>query len=202
MKYVSYLQYFTTSEFYWKTEGFHYKVLRYSESKTFDRKLWQTRLLHKTFPYRELFETLKAYFTNFYGNVRQQVSDGNSWYSILPASPPLSPLPPCFHKPFGYLKVSGTENSPTKNSRPVKQHIFDGKSLYSILPLPPLVVKIFSEAKLPSNTKEIPHDISWSCEKKYFRRKILISPLLSRNFLDSRFFLEHRKRPLRNFLVL
>ena len=79
--------------------------------------------------------------------MRQQISDGNSWYSILPLRP--SPLPSRSHKPFGYKKVSATQkNSPTKLSGPVRQQILDRKSLFSTL-FPPSTLRFinFSDSK-------------------------------------------------------
>ena len=47
-----------------------------------------------------------------------------------------------------------------------------------------------------------PHEPFWYCETKQFRRNIVIIPLLSRNFFDSRKFLGHRRVLLRNSLAL
>ena len=42
----------------------------------------------------------------------------------------------------------------------------------------------------------------WYCETKQYRRKIVITPLLSLTFLDTRIVFKHRRVLLRNLLVL
>ena len=127
-----------------------------------------------------------------------QISDGNSWNSILP---PIAPPPPpsvsyTFRISESFWK---TEDFPYENFRSCDTKFFDGKSLYSILPHSPLVVINFSGSKHPQQHKKNLHDISRSCETTYFRRKIAISPLLSRTLIDTRKFLERKKSLLRIF---
>ena len=111
--------------------------------------------MHKTFRYPKLLETPKGSFTNFVGIVRQQISDGNSWYSTLP---PFAPPPPPSHKPSGYPKVSGTQKKPpTKIFSPVRQQILHRKSLYSSLFPPSTLVFInFWDRKISQQHRRNP----------------------------------------------
>ena len=64
---------------------------------------------------------------------------------------------------------------------------------------------MFSMPKVFWNTECFPYEFKRHCETKNFRRKIVIlSPLpqLAIKSFDARNFLEHRRVPLRNFLVL
>ena len=151
--------------------------------------------MHKTFRYPKLFETPKGCFTNFVGIVRQQISDGNSWWSILPLSP--LPLPSRSHRHFGYPKVSGThKNSTTNIFGPVRQHSRRKIVIPSVLSPTFLVTLVLLEHR------KVPYGVSWSCKTK---KNILTGSreicLLSVTILATRIFLKHRKILLRSSSV-
>ena len=85
----------------------------------------------------------------------------------------------------------------------VRKQFFDGKSRYSIIPPSPFSYPKYSSKPNFSQTRErFAYEFIRYCETKQFRRKIVIPPLLSLTFLDTRNVLKHRRVPLRNLLVL
>ena len=77
-----------------------------SETKNFRQKIvLLPSLIYKFFRYRNFSETQKCSPTNFFGTVRQQLFDGQSWYSLPP---------PLLLKIFTYQNFSDTSrDSPT-----------------------------------------------------------------------------------------
>ena len=124
--------------------------------------------------------------------MRQNIFDGKSWYASLTSNISRSQNFP--QKPKGSF---------TKFFGHVRQHFFDGKSRYSIIPPSTFSYPKCSSIPNFSQTRErFAYEFIRYCETKQFRRKIVITPLLSPTFLDNRNDLKHRRFPLRSLSVL
>ena len=113
--------------------------------------------------------------------------------------------------PFSYLYhftisefYSKTEMIFRKFFGHVRQQSFDGKSQYSILP-PSFLLICKKKSSIPNFFRKregFVYEFIRYCETKQYRRKIVITPLLSLTFLDTRNDIKHRSFPLRSLSVL
>ena len=145
----------------------------------------------------EFSETLKDTPTKFFGTVRQEFFDGNSWYS-------LPPPPSLLHKNFRHRKFSETQHirDSTKYFGTVRQKKFRRRI---VITLPSRDWKL-SMLEFFSNTEGFPHEIFkffGTVRQKIFDRKARYSsPFLFIKFFDTRNFLKHRSVPVRKVSVL
>ena len=131
----------------------------------------------------EISETLKGFFTKFFGTVRQQIFDGNLWYPLVCIN---------FSIPQIFWDIEGM---PTKFFGTVRQKIFDGKLWYSLL-----CIKFFDTSNFLKHWRDA-HEIFRHCETKNFRLKIVIPPIMHKIFRYLKFS-ETLKGCPRNFSAL
>ena len=161
-------------------------MIRHCETK----KFWWKFVIPVPYPYhfrhQKLPETQMASSTKNFGNVRQQILYGKSWFS------------PPRHKIRRYTKFSETQSFLRETIRSCET-----KQVWRriVIPAPALIGNNFWDQKFFETQKSSPTkflllwDNKFSIENRDF-------PLLRKKFFDIRNFLKERKVPLRNDLVL
>ena len=158
------------------------------DKKNSDGETWYPHppFIHKFFPHLKFSETQKGSPTKFLGTMRLTIFYGKSWY------------PPIMKKFFRNPKISETQ----KGSAAMFLILWDKKFPTEKLDTPPPFIHVFSIPESFWNTKGFRRDVFRYCETKNFRRKNVISPLLSMFFFLTRKFLKDKRVPPRCYSVL
>ena len=145
--------------------------------------------MHKIFPYLKFSETIKGSHTNFLIRLRQKNSNEKSWYT-----PPLLSLEFCDSRIFLMHRRVPPRNFSV---------LWDNKNFWQITVISFFMHKIFLIHEIFWNNGRCRYEF-FGTETWIFQREvlILIFPLLSFKFFDSRNFLNHRRVLLRSVLVL
>ena len=164
------LNFFQTRNFR-NTKWFRDEVFRHHETKKSDGRTRWPSIMHKIFPNPNFLETKNGSPTMFFGTVRLKIFDWKSWY------PPL--LSMSFFQKRNFLRL---KEVPHKDFRYCDTEYFLSDNRDN----PQLIIQFFSTPNFPNQKRAPPRCFSALWDWK-FRWKIVISPIIHKNFRKPKF---------------